>query len=99
MRNCFVVCYDIADPKRWRGVYKLLLGVGDPMQFSVFRCDLSRSEKIILEEKLLPVINQREDRLMFINLGPAAGNTITEDRFEWYGRPLMDMPERKPIII
>lgn len=99
MRNCFVVCYDISDPKRWRSIYKLLMGVGDPVQYSVFRCDLSRSEKIILEEKLIPAMNQREDRLMFINLGPSGNHHSGEDRLECIGKPLSEMPERKAVIV
>lgn len=99
MRNGYVICYDISEPKRWRIVYKHLMGVGDPVQYSVFRCDLSKSEKIILEEKLLPAMNQCEDRLMFINLGPADGNYSGADRLECIGKPLADMPERKAVIV
>lgn len=99
LRNCFVICYDIADPKRWRSIYRLLLGAGDPVQFSVFRCDLSRSEKIILLEKLLPTMNQGEDRLMFINLGPAGSHHSGEDRLECIGKALSEMPERKAVVI
>ncbi len=99
MRNSYVVCYDIADPKRWRTIYKLFMGVGDPVQYSVFRCELSKSEKIILEEKILPAMNQREDRVMFINLGPSRSISSVEDRLEWFGKPLKDMPERKAVII
>lgn len=99
MRNSFVVCYDIADPKRWRSIYKLFMGVGDPVQYSVFRCELSKSEKIILEGKIIPVMNQREDRVMFINLGPSDSVQSVDDRLEWFGKPLSEMPERKAFII
>ncbi len=99
MRYSFVVCYDIADPKRWRLIYKLFMGVGDPVQYSVFRCDLSKAEKIILEEKVLPAMNQREDRVMFINLGPAGSTHGGEDRLECFGKALTEMPERKAFII
>ncbi len=99
MRNSFVVCYDIGDPKRWRSIYKLFMGVGDPVQYSVFRCELSKSEKIILESKLIPVMNQNEDRVMFINLGPAGSVQSVDERLEWLGKPLLVMPERKPFII
>jgi CRISPR-associated protein Cas2 len=99
VRNAFVVCYDISDPKRWRRVYKLLMGVGDPVQFSVFRCDLSRSEKVLLLEKLIDVINQAEDRVMFVQLGPAGDERTAEDRIETWGKPLAPMPTRGPIIV
>ena len=99
MRNAFVVCYDIADQKRWRIVYRMMLGVGDPVQFSVFRCDLSRSERVLLMEKLVPTINQAEDRIMLIDLGPAGTDRPAEDRIECWGKPLRGMPIRGPVII
>jgi CRISPR-associated protein Cas2 len=99
MRHAYVVCYDIANPKRWRSVYRLMLGVGDPVQFSVFRCELSKMEKTILLEKLLPVMNQAEDRVMLVDLGPAGEERTGEDRIECWGKPLQEMPARGPIII
>lgn len=99
MRNAYIVCYDISDPKRWRKVHKLMLGVGDPVQWSVFRCDLSRTEKIILMEKLVPVMNQSEDRLMLVDLGPAGEDHTGDDRVECWGRPLAELPKRGAVIV
>ena len=45
MRTTFLVCYDIADDKRLRKVFKTCCNFGDHLQFSVFECDLSPSEK------------------------------------------------------
>jgi CRISPR-associated protein Cas2 len=39
-RRRYIVAYDIADPKRLRATHKALTGVGDPLQESVFLCDL-----------------------------------------------------------
>ncbi|MDD4792699.1 MAG: CRISPR-associated endonuclease Cas2, partial [Firmicutes bacterium] len=41
MRRRFIVCYDISDPKRLRKMYRTMRGFGDPLQKSVFTCDLS----------------------------------------------------------
>jgi CRISPR-associated protein Cas2 len=46
-------------------------GYGDPLQYSVFQCDLSASERILMVEALSAIINQREDQVMLINIGPA----------------------------
>jgi len=42
MRSVYLVCYDVADDKRLRKTYKKMRGFGDPVQYSVFRCELRR---------------------------------------------------------
>jgi len=71
MRNTYIVCYDIADPKRWRRVHKMMLGHGDPLQLSVFLCELSPTERQVLISRLHEVLNHAEDALAIIDLGPA----------------------------
>lgn len=73
MRTHYIVAYDIADPQRLRRVHRTMRGYGDPLQYSVFRCDLSPSEHVLMIEALTPLINNREDQIMIINLGPADG--------------------------
>ena len=69
MRYVYIVCYDIADDKRLRNVYKIMRGFGERLQYSVFMCELSDKERVVLEDKLLDVINQDEDQVLFIPLG------------------------------
>lgn len=73
MRTTYIVCYDIANDKRLRKVFKTCGNFGDHLQFSVFECDLSPSEKIELETELSDIINHDEDQVMFVALGPAEG--------------------------
>ena len=44
MRRRFIVCYDISDPKRLRKMFRKI-GFGDPLQKSMFTCDLSIKER------------------------------------------------------
>lgn len=44
MRNSFIVCYDICDPKRLAKVFKTMRAWGDHLQYSVFECQLSRTD-------------------------------------------------------
>jgi len=74
MRITYLVCYDISDDRRLRQVHKYLLGFGDRVQYSVFFCDLSDSEKIMMVEGLHPIINHREDKVMIVRLGPVDGS-------------------------
>ena len=52
MRITYLVCYDIADDKRLRRVFKLCKNYGDHLQFSIFECDLSATEKVRFETSL-----------------------------------------------
>lgn len=82
----FVVCYDIADPKRLRKVYKTCRGYGEHLQYSVFRCVLSELRHAELQGALTQVIEPREDQVMFIDLGPASIEGL--EAFEALGLPL-----------
>jgi CRISPR-associated protein Cas2 len=73
MRTTYIVCYDIADAKRLRRVFKICRNYGNHLQFSVFECELSQAEKIELERKLGEIMNFKEDQALFIALGPSDG--------------------------
>jgi len=73
MRTTYLVCYDIADDKRLRRVFKTCYNYGDHLQFSVFECDLNPSEKIELELALSTIIKYDEDQVLFVGLGPSEG--------------------------
>ena len=53
MRNVYLVCYDVADDKRLRKTYKKMCGFGVPVQYSVFRCELSPTERQRMKEALM----------------------------------------------
>lgn len=97
MRNRYVVSYDISDAKRLRRVHRLMRGYGTPLQYSVFQCDLSPSERVLLIEALTPVIHHREDQVMLINLGPAQGRG--GDSIEVMGRPMEGVEEELAVIV
>ena len=73
MRNSFIVCYDICDPKRLRQVFKIMRGWGDHLQYSVFECQLTKMDAARLRTQLSNVIHHTEDQVLFVNLGPAEG--------------------------
>ena len=73
MRTTFLVCYDIANDKRLRRVFRICRNYGNHLQFSVFECDLNPTERIELERKLSDVMNLDEDQALFVSLGPAEG--------------------------
>lgn len=73
MKHVFLVVYVIADPKRLRRVHQAVKGFGWPLQYSVFRCELTAAARVLLLERLTEEIHLREDRVMIVDLGPAGG--------------------------
>ena len=73
MRHRYLVCYDVCDSKRLARTYKKMNGFGDPVQYSVFICDLSDKEKVILEQELTDILNLKEDQALIVDMGPTEG--------------------------
>jgi len=69
-------------------MFKTMKGFGDPLQYSVFFCTLSASEKIVMVSKVLEVMNCNEDRFMIVKIGPE--DTSLSKSFEFFGK-------RKPL--
>lgn len=97
MRHVYLVCYDIKTPKRLRRVHKTMKGFGDPLQYSVFRCELTHVELHDLKERLVDVLNDAEDRVMIASLGPIEGRG--DESIEFWGAPLTLTPDRGPTIV
>lgn len=96
MRSTYLVCYDIADPKRLQRVYKTMRGFGEHLQLSVFRCDLSPRERIELLATVTPLINHDEDQVLIVDLGPSDGRGAAA--FEAIGKPYA-APERHAVVL
>lgn len=73
MRTTYLVCYDIANDKRLRRVFKACKNFGEHLQYSVFECDLNPGEKVQMERALNVLINHDEDQVIFVTLGPSEG--------------------------
>jgi CRISPR-associated protein Cas2 len=73
MRSTYLVCYDICDDKRLRKVFQLVRGFGDHLQYSVFECQLREIDLVRLRAELKKIINQNEDQVLFVCLGPSEG--------------------------
>jgi CRISPR-associated protein Cas2 len=96
MRHVYIVTYDIADPKRLRKVYQMMLGYGDHLQLSVFECELNARELVELRHTLAELIHHGQDQVLFAKLGPVDG--CGSDSISALGRPYID-PERTAIVV
>lgn len=97
MRNVFLIAYDIADPKRWRQVYRIMCGAGDPLQYSVFRCELTAVELHQVQRAMWSELNLSEDRVMVVDLGPIDGRG--DSCIEFWGNPRVEPSDRNATII
>ena len=93
MRRLYIVTYDISHPKRLRRVFRTLKGYGEHLQLSVFRCDLTASQRIQVEAKLSQIIDHDEDQVMFVDLGPTDGRSHS---IASLGRPTPSSEPRGP---
>lgn len=69
MRRCYLVCYDIGDPKRLRQVFKVMKGYGEHWQYSVFFCVLAPIDRVRMQSGLEEAMNLAEDQVIIIDLG------------------------------
>ncbi|MBC6442181.1 MAG: CRISPR-associated endonuclease Cas2 [Rhodobacteraceae bacterium] len=67
----YIVAYDIADPKRWKRVFRIMKGHGTWLQLSLFQCRLSARRRIGLFARLEAAIHHAEDHVLILDLGPA----------------------------
>ena len=73
MRKSYLVCYDIRDDKRLARVAKAMRGFGDRIQYSIFECQFNAADLVRCRVALSDIINQRDDQVLFVDLGPAEG--------------------------
>jgi CRISPR-associated protein Cas2 len=69
MRRCYLVCYDIREPKRLRHVHKVMKGYGEPWQYSVFFCVLRDIDRVRMQSDLENEMNLKEDQALILELG------------------------------
>lgn len=61
MKAHYLVCYDIAKPKRLGRVLRFMKGRGVHLQYSVFYCCLTWKELADVKEKLACIIKHNAD--------------------------------------
>jgi len=84
-RRRYLIAYDITDDGRRGRVFHTLKAFGWWMQYSVFLCDLSASEKIGLRWELEELIDFSIDKIMMVDLGETQGRGTS--CFEFIGPP------------
>lgn len=57
----YLICYDIADPRRLTRIHKLCKTYGIPLQYSVFLAELRRAQLDVLTESLRKLCHPEDD--------------------------------------
>jgi CRISPR-associated protein Cas2 len=94
---CYVVSYDIMDQKRLHKVHKAMMGFGEPLHYSVFRCDLTQKGRVQMVEAIMDLIEKDVDRVMIVDMGPVDGRV--EERIEFLGNNHQEHLMRRDVII
>jgi CRISPR-associated protein Cas2 len=92
-RRRYLIAYDICDPQRLRDICKTMEGYGERLQYSVFICDLSRTELMHARATIERQMKLAEDSIVIVDLG----DTDTA-RFAFIGRR-RPLPTNEPRII
>ncbi|RAX19611.1 MULTISPECIES: CRISPR-associated endonuclease Cas2 [unclassified Actinomyces] len=92
-RRRYLIAYDIRKPGRLRRICKLMEANGERLQYSVFICDLTRSELVHLRADGERIMNLDEDSVVIVDLGE-----IGEDRFTFVGRR-RGLPTREAQVV
>ena len=95
-KGLYLVCYDIRDPQRWRKVFKLIKGYGISIQYSVFRCYLTKREAAKLKFEMEELLD-KEDDLLVVSLCSACASKISVKQ-ERTQHNLLDKPPSFRII-
>lgn len=74
----YLVCYDVRDDKRLRRAAKKLEGRGERLQYSVFRCWLTKRQLQELRWELTEILEPEDDTLFIPICGRCVqGITVT----------------------
>ncbi len=77
-----VLAYDISNNKRRNSLRKLLLGYGEPVQLSVFECDVNKRDFRGLQAKVKRIIKSPDDSVRYYYLCRDCQNKIEVTREE-----------------
>ena len=75
-RTRYLLAYDIREARRLRRVHRVAKDFGEPLQYSLFVCDLTRVELMRLKAALLEEMKTTQDSVSIFDLGAPSGRGI-----------------------
>ncbi|MFT4297466.1 MAG: CRISPR-associated endonuclease Cas2 [Micropruina sp.] len=92
-RRRHLIAYDIREPSRLRRICKLMEAHGERLQYSVFVCDLTKTELTRLRASAEGIMNLAADSVVIIDLG-----NLDDARFTFVGHR-EQLPQRGDQIV
>lgn len=92
-RRRHLIAYDIRDPYRLRRICKLMEAHGERLQYSVFVCDLTKTELTRMRASAEGIMNLAVDSVVIIDLG-----NLDDARFTFVGHR-EQLPQRGDQIV
>ena len=89
-RTRYLLAYDIRDKRRLRRVHQVAKTWGYPLQYSVFVCDLTKSELLMMKSDLSGEMSVAQDSVGIFDLGPPKGRGLRCVEFIGKNRELPD---------
>lgn len=89
-RTRYLVAYDIREQRRLRRVHKVAKNFGEPLQYSLFVCDLTAIELLSLKAALRAEAHLGADSIGIFDLGEPTGRGVRCVEFIGVSR---DLPE------
>jgi len=68
--HTYLLCYDIAHPRRLKRVHRQVRDWGIPIQYSVFEITLSPQQLPELLQQLKTLIDEQEDKIQLYRINP-----------------------------
>ena len=88
-----IVAYDISENKRRERLRKALLRFGNPVQKSVFECDLSQRQIETLERTIRGIISIKEDNVRYYRICKNCAASV-----EVFGGKALEKTERSYVV-
>ncbi len=96
MRRCYLVCYDVRNPKRLRRVHKGMKAFGEGWQYYVFYCVLRPIDRVRMEVALRKEVNLKDDQVLIVDLG--ANEDAAREAATVLGPSLPEPPEGTLVV-
>ncbi|VTR99203.1 CRISPR-associated endonuclease Cas2 [Tuwongella immobilis] len=97
MRSLILIAYDISDDKRRTKIFQQLKGFGEAIQYSLFQCKLTGTERAKLRAELWEQIDHSKDRIVMIDIGPEQGRAALA--LDAFGQPMVDSSAHQGMLI
>jgi CRISPR-associated protein Cas2 len=83
-RKLYLCTYDITQDKRRTQLFDLLKDHGEHVQYSVFLCELTKTEQRRLIALSDEILHANEDQLLVLDIGPPSLNWV--DKLDCVGK-------------